>query len=203
MMSLGPFGGLEVPPALAVPCGLASAASFVCIIIDSSFIANLQGMASAGVMSFGPFGGLEVLPALAVPCGLASAASFVCVVIVSSYSRSPRQGGRRHDVQPGSSGLIWAALGSSGLIWAHLGSSGLIWAQACDVFSVVRHSRMWCPHDIGRDSWVWGKQETLWMMNSPHEVGEEALSKRSSLSGGNGWPVDKMIVIVVVFVESY
>ena len=21
---------------------------------------------------------------------------------------------------------------------------------------VVRDSRMWCPHDIGRDSWVWG-----------------------------------------------
>ena len=57
---------------------------------------------------------------------------------------------------------------------------------ACDVFSVVRHSRMWCPHDIGRDSWVWGEQETLWSMNSPHEVGEEALSKRSSLTGGSG-----------------
>ena len=28
-------------------------------------------------------------------------------------------------------------------------------------FSVVRDSRMWCPHDIGRDSWVWGEQETL------------------------------------------
>ena len=32
---------------------------------------------------------------------------------------------------------------------------------ACDVFSVVRHSRMWCPHDVGRDSWVWGEQEAL------------------------------------------
>ena len=30
MMSFGFFGGLEVLPALAVPCGLASAASFVC-----------------------------------------------------------------------------------------------------------------------------------------------------------------------------
>ena len=30
-----------------------------------------------------------------------------------------------------------------------------------DVFMVVRDSRMWCPHDIGRDSWVWGEQETL------------------------------------------
>ena len=56
------------------------------------------------------------------------------------------------------------------------------------VCSVVRDSRMWCPHDIGRDSWVWGEQETLWMMNSPHEVGEEALSERSSLSGGSGVP---------------
>ena len=41
-------------------------------------------------------------------------------------------------------------------------------------------------HDIGRDSWVWGEQETLYMMNSPHEVGEESLTERSSLSGGNG-----------------
>ena len=39
----------------------------------------------------------------------------------------------------------------------------------------VRHSRMWCPHDIGRDSWVWGEQGTLEMMNSPHEVGDESL----------------------------
>ena len=51
---------------------------------------------------------------------------------------------------------------------------------------VVRDSRMWCPHDIGRDSWVWGEQETLYMMNSPHKVGEEALSERSALSGGSG-----------------
>ena len=51
------------------------------------------------------------------------------------------------------------------------------------VFSVVRDSRMWCPHDIGRDSWVWGEQEALEMLNSPHEVGEEAVSKRSPLSG--------------------
>ena len=49
-------------------------------------------------------------------------------------------------------------------------------ALSRDVFSVVRDSRMWCPHDIGRDSWVWGEQETLYILNSPHEVGEEALS---------------------------
>ena len=52
-----------------------------------------------------------------------------------------------------------------------------------DVFSVVRDSRMWCPHDIGRDSWVWGEQETLYTVDSPHEVGEEALTERSPLSG--------------------
>ena len=54
---------------------------------------------------------------------------------------------------------------------------------ACDVFSVVRHSRMWCPHDIGRDSWVWGEQGALEMLNSPHEVGDEALTEGSPLSG--------------------
>ena len=57
---------------------------------------------------------------------------------------------------------------------------------ARDVFSVVRLSRMWCPGDIGRDSWVWGEQETLWPMNSPHEVGDEPLTEGSPLSGGNG-----------------
>ena len=55
-----------------------------------------------------------------------------------------------------------------------------------DVFSVVRDSRMWCPHGIGRDSWVWGEQGTLEMMNSPHEVGDEAFVERRPLSGGNG-----------------
>ena len=88
MMPLGLFDGLEVLPALAVPCGLASAASFVCVVIDSSFIANPQGRECAGMMPFGLFGGLEVLPVLAVPCGLASAASFVCFVF---YRQSPCQ----------------------------------------------------------------------------------------------------------------
>ena len=55
-----------------------------------------------------------------------------------------------------------------------------------NVSSVTRSSRMWCPHDVGRDSWIWGKQEALWTMISPHEVGEEALAERISLSGGNG-----------------
>ena len=54
------------------------------------------------------------------------------------------------------------------------------------VFSVVRDSRMWCLHDIGRDSWVRGEQEALKMMTSPHELGDEALVERRPLSGGNG-----------------
>ena len=54
------------------------------------------------------------------------------------------------------------------------------------VFSAVRDSRMWCPHDIGRDNWVWGEQGTLEMMSSPHEVGDEAVIKRRPFSGGNG-----------------
>ena len=54
------------------------------------------------------------------------------------------------------------------------------------VFSVVRDSRMWCPDDIGRDSWVWGEQRTLEMMSSPHELGDEALIERRPLSGGSG-----------------
>ena len=52
MIPLGRFGGLEVLSALAVPFGLASAASFVCVVIVSFFIANPPGMEGAGVMSF-------------------------------------------------------------------------------------------------------------------------------------------------------
>ena len=88
MIPLGLFGSLEVPSALAVPCGLASAASFVCVVIVSSFIANPHGREGAGMMSFGLFSGLEVLPALAALSGLASAASFVCFVF---YRQSPCQ----------------------------------------------------------------------------------------------------------------
>ena len=62
----------------------------------------------------------------------------------------------------------------------------LVDAAFPDVCSVVRSSRMWRPHDIGRDSWVWGGREALWTMTCPHEVGEKALSNRISLSGGSG-----------------
>ena len=57
------------------------------------------------------------------------------------------------------------------------------------VFSVVRDSRMWCPHEMGRDSRVWVKQETLEMMSSPYELGDEALTDRSPCREEGGWPV--------------
>ena len=57
---------------------------------------------------------------------------------------------------------------------------------ARDMYSVVRDSRMWCPHDIGRDSWVWGEQETLYNIISPHEVGEEAVTDVSRCREENG-----------------
>ena len=100
-----------------------------------------------------------------------------------------------------SPGLAWGLLNSPGLSWALLGSLGFSMGPyrnilylldlqgqslARNMFAVVRHSRMKCLHDIGRDSWVWGEQETLEMMNSPHKVGEEALTERIPLSGGNG-----------------
>ena len=62
-------------------------------------------------------------------------------------------------------------------------------SYARDVFSVVRDSRMWCPQGIGRDSWVWGEQEALKMMNSPHELGDEAPTERSPSREEAGWPV--------------
>ena len=72
----------------------------------------------------------------------------------------------------GAIGVSWALMSSPGLSWALLGSPRLSWK----LFSAVRDSRMWCPHDIGRDSWVWGEQETLYNIISPHEVGDEALT---------------------------
>ena len=50
---------------------------------------------------------------------------------------------------------------------------------ARDVYSVICDSRMWRPHDIGRDGWVWGEQETLKMVTSCEEVREEALTEMS------------------------
>ena len=76
-----------------------------------------------------------------------------------------------------------------------------VWQAADDcsgryVFSAVRDSRMWCPHDIGRDSWVWGEQGTLGIMNSPQEVGEEASSPRGSrCREKTGWPLGEMVVV--------
>ena len=100
--------------------------------------------------------------------------------------------------------LSWAVLGCPGLPWAPLGSPGLSWLPLASlwvsrapllaviriVFAVVRRSRMKCPHDIGRDSWVWGEQETLLMMNSPDECGGRTLRREERLVGrkrGGPW----------------
>ena len=75
--------------------------------------------------------------------------------------------------------------------WGHFWAgpwNGFSLARA--VFPVVRHSRMKCPHDIGRDSWVCGEQGILEMMNSPHEVGDEALTVWNPVVGrkrGGPW----------------
>ena len=45
---------------------------------------------------------------------------------------------------------------------------------------------MYSLHDIGRESWVWEEQEALKNVNSPHNVGEEALAEWIPLSEGNG-----------------
>ena len=46
---------------------------------------------------------------------------------------------------------------------------------------------MWCPHVIGRDSWVWDEQEALQLVHSPHKVGEETLAECKPWSRlGNG-----------------
>ena len=58
---------------------------------------------------------------------------------------------------------------------------------------------MWSPHDIGRESWVWEEQEALWIVDSPHKVGEEALAEWIPLCGRETErPLSKMVVVVVV-----
>ena len=42
---------------------------------------------------------------------------------------------------------------------------------------------MWSPHNIGRESWVWEEQDALYIVNSPHKVGEEALAEWIPWSG--------------------
>ena len=78
------------------------------------------------------------------------------------------------------------------------------------VFSVVRDSRMWCPHGIRRDSWVWGEQGTLEMMNSPHKLGDEALVERMTLVSrkrGDPWVrwlllLNLIISLIIIIVGS-
>ena len=71
------------------------------------------------------------------------------------------------------------------------------------VCSVVLDSRMWCPHDIGRDSWVWGEQGTLEMMNSPTKWGMSRSPREAPCREETGWPVGMMIVVVVVAVVCF
>ena len=57
---------------------------------------------------------------------------------------------------------------------------------------------MWYHHDIGRESWVWEEQEALWVVDSPHKVGEEALAEWTLLVGRETErPLGKMVVVVV------
>ena len=65
---------------------------------------------------------------------------------------------------------------------------------------------MWCPHHIGRDSWVWGEQETLKSSIPPTKWGKNPSPRGAPCREEAGWPVGKMVVVVVVgggVVESY
>ena len=58
---------------------------------------------------------------------------------------------------------------------------------------------MWCPHDIGRDSWVWGEQEALEMMSSPNEVGDEVLAEEPLVGRERGGPWMQVVGVVGSF----
>ena len=65
-------------------------------------------------------------------------------------------------------------------------------------------SRMYCPDIIGRDSWVWDKQKTLYKTIPPTGWGSKRSRQGlSTLRNLTQWRSDKVIVVVVVVVESY
>ena len=66
--------------------------------------------------------------------------------------------------------------------------------------SVVRDSRIQCPHDIGQDSWVWGEQETLWMMNSRQMCGRKPSPGGAPCREEAERPTSKIVVVVVIVV---
>ena len=55
---------------------------------------------------------------------------------------------------------------------------------------------MLCPYDIGRDSWEWeGQESEEWPdLNSPQELGEEALTEWTRNTDETEWPLDEIIV---------
>ena len=62
---------------------------------------------------------------------------------------------------------------------------------------------MWCPHDIGRDSWVWGEQGTRAMMNSPREVGDEALTVWNTAVGRKrGGPWVRWVALLLLLLPA-
>ena len=62
---------------------------------------------------------------------------------------------------------------------------------------------MMCPHDIGRDSWDRGGQESVVRpdFNSPQDLGEEALPERTPDLFETERPHDIVIVVVVVLTD--
>ena len=54
---------------------------------------------------------------------------------------------------------------------------------------------MMCPHDIGRDSWDRGGQESVGRpdFNSPQDLGEEALTERTPDLFETDFPQDLVI----------
>ena len=72
------------------------------------------------------------------------------------------------------------------------------WALVCNLGRP--HSRMYCLYVIGRDSWVWGKQKTLYKNNSPHELGEESLTVMDPLNVFKHVDVRTEVIVVVVVV---
>ena len=56
---------------------------------------------------------------------------------------------------------------------------------------------MMCPHDIGRDSWDRGGQESVVRpdFNSPQDLGEEALTERAPRRKETERPHDEVIVV--------
>ncbi len=91
-------------------------------------------------------------------------------------------------------GLPW----SHWVHFAHSRGPRCIHGFLCGISGRPSSMYMLCPHDIGRDSWDRGGQESVVDCNSPQELGEEALTERTRLRVETERPLSKLLLLLLL-----